>query len=104
MLPQRNPLDEDNNPHRGCHKALAFNTLLSSQETDTHPRTPTPPGRHPAGATLLLYPFVPVCPTRSDRAHHDHEDAEDRFLRILVDSPGAGRLSASRSPVGHVEH
>ncbi|MBA9006243.1 hypothetical protein HNR21_005125 [Actinomadura cellulosilytica] len=71
MLPQRNPLDEDNNPHRGCHKALAFNTLLSSQETDTHPRTPTPPGRHPAGATLLTYPTPTRCQTLSrELSHH----------------------------------
>ncbi len=63
--------DEDNNPHRGCHKALAFNTLLSSQETDTHPRTPTQPGRHPAGATLLTYPTPTRCQTLSrELSHH----------------------------------
>uniref|UniRef100_UPI001969C83D hypothetical protein n=1 Tax=Actinomadura atramentaria TaxID=1990 RepID=UPI001969C83D len=45
-------------------KALAFNTLLSSQETDTH-RAPTAsailaPGRH-----FLLYRFRPDCQFRA---------------------------------------
>src|SRR5207249_10417926 len=41
-------------------KALAFSTLLSSQETDTH-RLDSDFRRTPSGATLLSYRSRPAC-------------------------------------------
>src|SRR4051794_14972572 len=79
-------IQNQSNPKRAImiedHNALAFNTLLSSQETDTHHQTPS---RASSGATLQTYHPYPGCqisnqdPTCDrDGSRHASPDHDDR--------------------------
>jgi hypothetical protein len=58
--PQKKGIQPEATPQtiRRPYKALAFNTLLSSQKTDTHHQEPN---RVPSGATLQTYQMFTVC-------------------------------------------
>jgi hypothetical protein len=81
-------------------KALAFNTLLSSQETDTH-RARTRSHEPNPGATTPGYPNRLICQSSSDSETLAASAARSVSMPSISGGfPQVGRLTASRSPWG----
>jgi hypothetical protein len=107
-LPLRNPKPNQPQPSqegrvqsgRGPKKALAFVTLLSSQETDT---TLEDPHRALSGATLLTYHPQPVC--QPPNLREDQPPAEDRPYDMRTPQQTTPRrITHRRNPIraGHL--
>src|SRR5580704_12127320 len=97
--PQRNSSEE---PSRdggfSTYNALAFNTLLSSQETDTHHRgASAPPPGQPSNHT----PQYPSCQPRFLKFSRMLRTRSSR-RRLLGGSPGPVLPRGVQSPSGHV--
>jgi hypothetical protein len=110
--PQKKGIQPEATPQtiRRPYKALAFNTLLSSQKTDTHHQEPN---RVPSGATLPLYQDPSPCqPALTNRNQPETQpsptnqppSSNTHHSKTIRGSPTGRPPSASCIPFWAVPH